>query len=122
MRLIIYGAPRTKKNHGSVMVKAGRKVHIPSAPWMAWRDVAVMQIPKSATLTDQAYNCRAIFYREANTGDAVGYYQGLADVLEEAGVVSNDRLIVAWDGSRLRKDARNPRVELELTPLTDNNP
>ena len=38
----------------------------------------------------------------------------LADALEEAGIVENDRLIVSWDGSRLLKDAATPRIEVML--------
>jgi len=40
--------------------------------------------------------------------------QAVADALEHAGVVVNDRLIVSWDGSRLSKDAVRRRVELEV--------
>ena len=41
----------------------------------------------------------------------------VADALEEAGVVLNDSLIASWDGSRLLKDAANPRVEITLEEL-----
>lgn len=61
-------------------------------------------------------NCCALFYRDRLTGDAVGYYQALADALEEAGIVENDRLIVSWNGSQLLKDAKNPRIEVSLWP------
>jgi glycine/D-amino acid oxidase-like deaminating enzyme len=88
--------------------------------WRAWSDAVSPRIRSAlatAGMAPIAYpvNCRAIFYRDANRGDAVGYYQGLADVLEKAGVVINDVCITTWDGSRLRKDAANPRVEVELT-------
>lgn len=62
-------------------------------------------------------NCAAIFYRDANRGDAVGYYQGLADALESAGVLSDDKWIMQWDGTRLAKDAKRPRIEVTLTAL-----
>lgn len=71
------------------------------------------------TYIDVPVNCRALFYRDRLTGDANNYYASLADALEEAGVVTNDKLIVSWDGSRLRKDAERPRIELELTPVDD---
>lgn len=64
-----------------------------------------------------AVNCRAVFYRDANRGDLIGYAQGLADLLEERGVLVNDALIQGWDGSRLDVDHERPRVEAELTPL-----
>jgi hypothetical protein len=72
--------------------------------------------PLSACLI-APYNCAAIFYRDANRGDAVGYYQGLADVLEKAQVITNDKFITQWDGSRLLVDRENPRVELVLTEV-----
>lgn len=115
-RLTIRGAPRTKKNSLRRLKVDGQVKSIPSAAWCAWRDAALPQIP-AGMLPDQPYNCRALFYRDRACGDATGYHQGLADVLEEAGVLSNDRLIEAWDGSRLLKDAGDPRVEIVLTPL-----
>ena len=120
--------PRTKKNHGSVIKRGKRKFHIPSAPY---RDMETL-IKKEAGLAmvrlerwvavawlgiAQPLNCTAIFYREKNIGDAVGYYQGLADALEAAGIVANDKWIVQWDGSRLAKDADRARIEVTLTAI-----
>lgn len=64
---------------------------------------------------ERPMNCAATFYRDRTTGDAVGYYQGLADLLEKRGIIRNDSQIVSWDGSRLAKDAENPRTEIVLT-------
>jgi hypothetical protein len=60
-------------------------------------------------------NCCASIYRDADRGDANGFYQGIADLLEKLKVISNDRMIVSWHGSELYKDAALPRVELTLT-------
>ena len=129
--------PRTKKNHGSVIKRGGRKFHIPSEAYSTMESL-VSEWAKTSLATDanklpvldgskairaallclaQPLNCAAIFYRDANRGDAVGYYQGLADALESAGVLSNDKWIVQWDGSRLAKDAKRPRIEVTLTAL-----
>ena len=62
-------------------------------------------------------NCRAVFYRDANRGDLLGYQQGLADLLQEWEILADDLWIQGWDGSRLAVDRAQPRVELELTPL-----
>ena len=62
-------------------------------------------------------NCMATFYRDAERGDATGYYQGLADVLQEIGVVTDDKHLTQWDGSRLLVDKANPRVVVTLTPV-----
>ncbi len=121
MQLVISGAPRTKKNHGSVIRRGKRRFHIPSAAWTTWVHSAAILVNGGMlgtrlrhALIDVPVNCRALFYRDANRGDAVGYYQGLADLLEKRRVVANDRQIVSWDGSRLLKDVANPRVELTL--------
>jgi Holliday junction resolvase RusA-like endonuclease len=114
----IPGAPRTKKNHGRLVRAGGRHRLIPSAAFGAWNAVAQVHLLKIDTMPLLVpVNCRALFYRDALRGDAVGYYQALADALEEARIVENDALIVQWDGSRLLKDAANPRIEVTLETL-----
>lgn len=138
IKFVLPVTPRTKKNHGSVIQRGGRKFHIPSKAYSTmeaqvseWAETSlVMDANKSPVLDSrckavraaqlrlaQPLNCAAIFYRDANRGDAVGYYQGLADALESAGVLSDDKWIVQWDGSRLAKDAKRPRIEVTLTAL-----
>lgn len=120
--------PRTKKNHGSVKYsfRKQRKVHVPSeawSTWLAWCQTAMPEIRRAAEAAGVGLpitidvNCRAVFYRQTEVGDAVGYYQGLADVLERLGVVRNDIQIVSWDGTRLRKDADDPRTVVILEPI-----
>lgn len=116
--ITIPGAPRTKKTHNRLVRAGGRYRVLPSATWSGWCERACFWLARIAPLPDQPYNVAALFYRDARRGDAVGYYQGLADVLEAAGIVSNDKYLVAWDGSRLLVDRDNPRVVLTLTPLT----
>jgi hypothetical protein len=118
--LTLPGAPRTKKTSQRIWRVGKRKVVIPSDAWMAWRDsvrahAITGRWPKYGLSVP--LNCCAHFYRDAKRGDAVGYYQGLADVLEEIGVVADDRWITQWDGSRLFVDRENPRVQLVLTPI-----
>lgn len=128
LRVILYsrdhrGAtipPRTKKNHGRIVQVRGRPVMLPSPEYTAWNDgcgrAAVYD--RTAPAIAHPVNCTAIIYRDRNTGDAVGFYQAIADTLEKLGVVENDRWIVSWDGSRLAKDAENPRVEVLLTAIS----
>lgn len=67
-------------------------------------------------------NMEATYYRDANRGDLMGYHDGLADFLQFWGIITNDVLIRTTDGSRLSKDAENPRVEVVLTPLAQHVP
>lgn len=117
LRFTVHGAPRTKKNHGR-LVRPGRgrrTVLLPSKPWETWAKTARLEglrgpLPRLAV----PLNCRALFYRDAARGDAVGFMQGLADLLQKRGVVADDKWLVAWDGSRLLLDRQHPRVEVEL--------
>lgn len=137
LALVIPGPPRTKKNHGRRVIVDGQLKTMPSVAWCVWCDRVApllrLVMQRLACGQDRAecggavacgqqrgpidfeVNCRALFYRDANQGDAVGYYQGLADVLEKGQVVKDDKWIVSWDGSRLCKDAASPRVEVLLT-------
>lgn len=119
----ISGAPRTKKNSVRLDTRGGRIRKLPSKAFEEWNQAAQMAIaavrprlrvnPSEYTFTAEV-NCRALFYRDALRGDAVGFYQALADALQEGRIVQNDSLIVSWDGSRLFKDAANPRIEVTL--------
>lgn len=118
-RLTLDGAPRTKKNSlRRVMVGKFLK-SIPSAQYLAWRDAVLpqMRMQWRRLPLAQPVNVRATIYRDANRGDLLGYLDGIADALEEAGVVDDDKWILGWDGSRLDKCAERPRVELEIGPL-----
>ena len=130
MKLTITGAPRTKKTSNRIFRVKGRPVVMPSKAWTQWVETArivdmddtdigrldtVMigyPIPRGIDV-----NCAAVFYRDARRGDAVGYYQGLADLLEKREVVANDAQIVSWNGSRLDVDRTNPRTEIVLEPV-----
>ena len=125
--LTIPGPPRTKKTSNTIWKVGNRKVVKPSQAWIDWRDqVWVWWRSQSAMLGVQVLNalgghdlnCAALFYRDARRGDATGYYQGLADALEDVGIIDNDKHLTQWDGSRLLVDRENPRVEVVLTPLT----
>jgi Holliday junction resolvase RusA-like endonuclease len=122
LKFRLFGAPRTKKNHSRLKwaPKKKRTVLVPSAAYEEWcNHVCVQLATMREPLPDLHYNCAAVFYRDADRGDAVGYYQGLADALEAAGVLTDDKLITRWDGSRLDVDRANPRVELTLTPVSE---
>jgi Holliday junction resolvase RusA-like endonuclease len=111
---VIYGAPRTKKTSNRLVRAGKRAVVLPSKAWATWVQEAKIRGLSARLPLTAALNCRAVFYRDADRGDAVGYYQGLADLLEKRRVIANDKQIVSWDGSRLLKDATNPRVEVTL--------
>jgi len=106
---LILGPPRTKKTHQQIVRRRDGTPFIMSAKTSkSWEAKAILQLQaqRRGKTFDVMVNCRALIYRDKRIGDAVNYYQAIADALEEAGVVTNDRLIAAWDGSRLLHDTR----------------
>ena len=125
IQFTVWGSPRTKKTSNRLVVAGHRHRILPSKAWTNWvktapilrgtnRDEPVRQV---LGVPDKPYNVCATFYRDARRGDWLGYCQGLADLLEKRGVISNDKWFCAWDGSRLYVDRENPRVEVTLTEL-----
>jgi hypothetical protein len=128
---IVTGPPRTKKNSRDVGIKKlkdGRKISIPlpSRAWRNWNAKAILIPPTKPQPPmfgiNREVNCRALFFcdRRGIKGDACGYYQGLADLLEKHGVVVNDRLITQWDGSRVfdaKDENEEPHTYVELEAL-----
>jgi Holliday junction resolvase RusA-like endonuclease len=138
VKLVIEGAPRTKKN-SLRRIRRGRKTFtVPSAAHEAWEAIAIPQLRyqwgRVCTEADWLrgrvtyggpwtgdLNMRAIVYRDRAVGDLLNYLASVSDALERAGVVEDDKLIVSVDGSRLAIDRARPRVEIELTPAGGSN-
>ena len=95
---------------------------LPSPAYREWHDAAVKAVlPILEPLKCYfpiTYACHLLVkvYRDADRGDWSGYMQGIGDFLEDVGIVEDDVLIRSFDGSRLLKDAENPRVELWISP------
>lgn len=121
LHIAFAGPPRTKKNVAwetcslALLRPLLAELHAGRATQAASQAARVRASEPLRAPLQQPINCCALFYRTALVGDAVGYYQALADLLEKAGVVVNDKWITSWDGSKLLKDAARPRVELVLT-------
>lgn len=121
----IPGAPRTKKTHNQLTTRGERPRILPSLGFLAWNKQAQMWLAKVRAETKldlpitSPVNCRALFFRDAFRGDAVGYYQALADALQDGRIVENDSLIVSWNGSRLLKSVKSARIEVTLEAAED---
>lgn len=126
-------SPKTKKNHAQLIPHIKRPLLVPSEAYREWERAGIRSLLGEGLIKrvpgsddkkayrvhgrepiDYPVNCRALIYRDALRGDAVGFYQAIGDFLQLAGIVTNDRYIVSWDGTRLCKDSVRPRIELEL--------
>lgn len=124
MLLVINGTPRTKKNSPRIVRgKGGRSFIVPSSAAKTWEENAIVQLRAQLYHARQRepiatpVNLRALVYRDRAVGDLGNFLAAVCDALERAGVVTNDRLILGFDGSRLRIDRERPRVEIEISAL-----
>jgi Holliday junction resolvase RusA-like endonuclease len=130
LRILILSPPRTKKTHGNLIDlgercstcgRGKRSIMVPSSEHRKWFNTVKQSVELQAPPTPITgpVNVAAIFYREKNLGDLVGFMQALADLLEAAKILENDRQIVGWDRTRMSKDAANPRIECTIERMID---
>lgn len=137
--------PTTKKTSNQIIRVGGFSKIMPSKIYLEWFKTAMTYaIPIKNALQRQGIVLplrgpvvvAAVFYRERAAGDLNGFEQALADWLQEprysktrtnwagipkrtrdgCGLIGDDSQIVSWDGSRLDKDASNPRIEFTIDP------
>lgn len=121
MRLVIPGRPITKKNSQSIIInrRTNRPMVIPSKAYREYEEAALWHLKsyRGETITRPVNVC-ARYWMPNHRGkpDLLGLQQATADILEAAGIVEDDVLIVSWDGSRVMGiDRDNPRVEITIT-------
>lgn len=135
--------PATKKTSQIATMKNGRHLILPSQRYQEWARAVLRLGPDLRRQIEAAgyqlpikhpVEVTALFFRERNIGDLLGYEQALADILQAPrtiikpdgsvkttrrglGIIDDDRLIVSWDGSRPQKDPARPRVEVTIRTL-----
>ncbi len=115
-----------KKNSRNLFVDGAGKIHNkPSKEYCAWEKVATVVLMSAWR---EAGNFRAvgsattavwlrvqIWHPRGRRPDALNVYQSVEDVLQSAGVLTDDKWIEHHDGSRLYPDdGRGPRCEVEV--------
>lgn len=119
--LTILGHPVTKKNSQILRCRGGRPLIVQSKKYRQYEKMVLAQM---VHYTGPRYNCpvrvNARYYLKDNRWpDLNNLMAGTADILEKAGIIENDRQIVSWDGSRIMGKSEEPRVEIVITPLTN---
>lgn len=109
--LVIEGRPASKKNGKDALQREG-------ARYRAWARAAVMQLQlqwkRTPTIT-KPVRLSCVFYEHpVQRFDLAGVFQAICDVLQEAGVLQNDRLVRGTGPMDIRRDRSRPRVVITL--------
>lgn len=135
LRYTIYGDPRTKKNHQQLK-SSGRKCPVCGKREKIWVGQSAQhdEYAKTAEVQlgnpppqpiDYPVNVECIYYMKTERRvDQLNLLEATDDILVAAGVLLDDnaKIVAAHDGSRVRYDKNNPRVEITITPFEEEEP
>lgn len=120
MKLVILGAPRTKKNSQRI-VPAGKGYHLlPSKAYEQYETAALWQIRRPREPINRRVNVKCVYYMPTRrTVDLCNLLEATCDILVRAGVLADDNssIVAGHDGSRVEYSKGNPRAEIEIGEL-----
>lgn len=121
VKLILRGAPVTKKNSQRILrTGSGRPFIQPSAQYKRYEADCLRQITRQfCQQIDTPVNVQCVFYMPTRRRvDLVNLLESVCDILVRAGVLADDncRVVAAHDGSCVRLDRDDPRVEIDIVP------
>jgi Holliday junction resolvase RusA-like endonuclease len=123
IEIVWLGRPITKKNSSQIFrTKSGVPFITPSENYKAYEADSIWQTPPQARLSlDKPVNVKCIYYMPTKGKvDLCNLLGATCDILVKAGVIEDDnsRIVVGHDGSRVKYDKENPRVEIEIEELS----
>ena len=126
----IYGQPRSKKNSQQIAFnrKTGKQFIAQSTTYAKYERDALKQLQEkgiSGLGIDYTVNARCLFYRQDNrVCDLTNLEEAIDDVMVKAGVIKDDnyKIIAGHDGSRVLYDKENPRTEVMITKMGEEEP
>jgi len=122
-------APITKKNSQQIIMKklpggSQRPIIIPSKQYKEYEQKCKDQIVAQGIKIDYPVNVQAMYYMPTRRRvDLVNLHEALHDVLVKCEVLEDDnsKIIVATDGSRVMYSKDNPRTEVVITAMENND-
>lgn len=121
LKLILYGEPRSKKNSQRIVrMGNGRPMIMPSKQYKDYEAFCLGQIDwKHRQKIDTPVNVRMTYYMATRRRvDLTNLQEATLDILVRGEVLADDncKVAAAYDGSCVKYDRENPRVEIEIVP------
>lgn len=118
MTLTLYGDPRTKKNSQRLVRAGGRFIPLTSKAYAEYEADCLRQITgDKRKQIDCPVNVGCVYYMATKRRvDLNNLLEATTDILVKAGVLTDDnsRIVAGHDGSRVKYDKDNPRVEITI--------
>ena len=120
----IKGNPISKKNSMRIMFdkKTGKRFLYPSKQYEEYEKAAGWPFSGADTelKIDYPVNVKCVYYMKTRRRvDMVNLLEATMDILVNYGILKDDnhKIVAGHDGSRVRYDKENPRVEIEISDL-----
>ena len=117
-RIILTGDPRTKKNSQRICVSpTGARFIRPSEQYVAYEKACLWQLKGKRWQLAGPLNLKCGYYMATRRKvDLCNLLEATCDILVKAGVIVDDNstVVASHDGSRVRYDKTNPRVEITI--------
>lgn len=122
LEIVVKGKPITKKNSMRMVrdQKTGRMFPIPSKAYVKYQALFLSQIKCTQPPIKGAVNVKAIYYMPTkNIVDLTNLMNATHDLLVDARILADDesKIVAGVDGSRVKYDKLNPRVEITITEM-----
>lgn len=116
--------PRTKKNNQRIIKnpRTGALMIIQNDRYKQYERDAGWFLKKPASPISEPVNIKCVFYRDSRKRvDLTNLLEAIDDILVKYKVIADDNfeIIRGHDGSRVFVDKDNPRVEIEITTVTE---
>lgn len=123
LKILIPIQPVTKKNHGRIItMKNGRRIMLPSEPYVKYEKACRSYIPKLKKPIDFPIEMKCTYYMGTRRkADITNLLQATCDILVKYDVLSDDNyeIIKSFDGTRVYYDKENPRCEIEIKKIDE---
>lgn len=115
--------PRTKKNSQRIVVVRNRPMIIPSKLYKDYEKECKKYIPKLEPI-DYPINLKCVYYMATRRKvDLCNLLEATCDMLVHYNIITDDnsKIVYSHDGSKVLYDKNNPRVEIEIERVDDEN-
>jgi Holliday junction resolvase RusA-like endonuclease len=118
MTLTLFGDPRTKKNSQRILRAGNRSFIAPSSAYARYEKDCGWFLKGKGLGIDYPVNVKCVYYMKTHRKVDLGnLLAATCDILVKYGVLKDDcvDIVKTHDGSEVRYDKENPRVEIEIT-------
>lgn len=123
MKIVLYGDPRTKKNSARILKsRSGGRFVAPSKAYVDYETDCLRQIKRPRSPISARVNVRCVYYMATRRKvDLANLIEATCDILVKAKVLADDnsQIVAAHDGSRVDYDKKNPRAEIWIEEITN---